>query len=78
VPAAIVPPRALSIRYDQRPSSIGSARRGEMRNDLPGGGRRIVMPASGIEHVIVNGQTLYDQGRLGDTLPGKVLRSGNC
>jgi N-acyl-D-amino-acid deacylase len=49
-----------------------------MRNDLPGGGRRIVMPASGIEHVIVNGQTLYDQGRLGDTLPGKVLRSGNC
>lgn len=30
------------------------------------------------EHVIVNGQSLYDEGRLGDTLPGQVLRSGNC
>ncbi len=59
-------------------NTVGSARRGEMRNDLPGGGRRIVMPASGIEHVIVNGQTLYDEGRLGDTLPGQVLRSGNA
>ncbi len=59
-------------------TTIGSARRGEMRNDLPGGGRRIVMPAHGIEHVIVNGQTLYDEDRAGDTLPGQVLRSGNC
>jgi N-acyl-D-aspartate/D-glutamate deacylase len=59
-------------------NTIGSDRRGEMRNDLPGGGRRIVMPARGIEHVIVNGKSLYDEGRLGDTLPGQVLRSGNC
>ena len=59
-------------------STIGSAKRGEMRNDLPGGGRRIVMTARGIEHVVVNGQTLYDEGKLGDTLPGQVMRSGNC
>jgi N-acyl-D-aspartate/D-glutamate deacylase len=59
-------------------NTVGSARRGEMRNDLPGGGRRIVMTAQGIEHVVVNGQTLYDEGKLGDTLPGQVLRSGNC
>ena len=59
-------------------NTVGSARRGEMRNDLPGGGRRIVMTAHGIEHVVVNGQTLYDEGKLGDTLPGQVLRSGNC
>ena len=59
-------------------NTIGSAKRGEMRNDLPGGGRRIVMPARGIEHVIVNGQTLYNEDKLGDTLPGQVLRSGNC
>jgi N-acyl-D-amino-acid deacylase len=59
-------------------NTVGSSKRGEMRNDLPGGGRRIVMPARGIEHVIVNGETLYDEGRLGDTLPGQVLRSGNC
>ena len=58
--------------------TIGSAKRGEMRNDLPGGGRRIVMTARGIEHVVVNGQTLYDEGKLGDTLPGQVMRSGNC
>jgi len=59
-------------------NTIGSAKRGEMRNDLPGGGRRIVMTARGIEHVVVNGQTLYDEGKLGDTLPGQVMRSGNC
>jgi N-acyl-D-aspartate/D-glutamate deacylase len=59
-------------------NTVGSARRGEMRNDLPGGGRRIVMTARGIEHVIVNGQTLYDEGKLGNTLPGQVLRSGHC
>ena len=59
-------------------NTIGSAKRGEMRNDLPGGGRRIVMTARGIEHVVVNGQTLYDEGKLGDKLPGQVMRSGNC
>jgi hypothetical protein len=34
------------------------------------------MPARGIEHVIVNGQELYDEGKLNETLPGQVLRSG--
>lgn len=57
-------------------NTVGSNRRGEMRNDLPGGGRRLVMPARGIEHVVVNGQVLYDEGRASDTLPGQVLRSG--
>jgi N-acyl-D-aspartate/D-glutamate deacylase len=64
------------VVFDQ--NTVGSAKRGEMRNDLPGGGRRIVMTARGIEHVIVNGQALYDEGKLGRTLPGQVLRSGNC
>jgi N-acyl-D-aspartate/D-glutamate deacylase len=59
-------------------NTVGSARRGEMRNDLPGGGRRIVMPSHGIEHVIVNGQALYHEGKASGTLPGQVLRSGNC
>jgi N-acyl-D-amino-acid deacylase len=59
-------------------NTVGSARRGEMRNDLPGGGRRIVMPSQGIEHVIVNGQALYHEGKASGTLPGQVLRSGNC
>jgi N-acyl-D-aspartate/D-glutamate deacylase len=59
-------------------NTVGSAKRGEMRNDLPGGGRRLVMPARGIEHVIVNGGGLYDRGAANEELHGQVLRSGNC
>jgi len=59
-------------------NSVGSSTRGEMRNDLPGGGRRLVMPARGIEHVIVNGHSLYDEGKASGELPGQVLRSGRC
>jgi N-acyl-D-aspartate/D-glutamate deacylase len=59
-------------------NTVGSAKRGEMRNDLPGGGRRLVMPSRGIEHVVVNGQGLYDEGKPSGVLPGQVLRSGNC
>jgi N-acyl-D-amino-acid deacylase len=57
-------------------NTVGSNKRGEMRNDLPGSGRRLVMPARGIEHVIVNGQELYHEGKLSDAMPGQVLRSG--
>ncbi len=57
-------------------NTVGSNKRGEMRNDLPGSGRRLVMPARGIEHVIVNGQPLYHEGKLSDAMPGQVLRSG--
>ena len=59
-------------------NTVGSSARGEMRNDLPGGGRRLVMPARGIEYTIVNGQTLYEHGKVSGGLPGQVLRSGNC
>jgi N-acyl-D-aspartate/D-glutamate deacylase len=59
-------------------NTVGSDKRGEMRNDLPGGGRRLVMPARGIEHVIVNGGGLYDRGSANEELHGQVLRSGNC
>ena len=59
-------------------NTVGSNKRGEMRNDLPGSGRRLVMPARGVEHVIVNGQELYNAGKLTDAMPGQVLRSGSC
>jgi N-acyl-D-aspartate/D-glutamate deacylase len=49
-----------------------------MITDLPGGGRRLVSRARGIEHVVVNGQSLYDEGKPSGVLPGQVLRSGNC
>ncbi len=59
-------------------NTVGSARRGEMRSDLPGGGRRLVMPAKGIEYTVVNGEVLYEHGKVSGTLPGQVLRSGNA
>ena len=59
-------------------NTVGSNKRGEMRNDLPGSGRRLVMPARGVEHVVVNGQQLYHEGKLSGAMPGQVLRSGAC
>jgi len=60
------------------PDNVGSAKRAKMQNDLPGGGRRLVMPAEGIEYTIVNGQVLYEHGRPSGAMPGQVLRSGQC
>ncbi len=57
-------------------SSVGSKRRGDMREDLPGGGRRLVMPAEGIEYTIVNGTVLFENNVHSGALPGTVLRSG--
>ncbi|HVN90530.1 MAG TPA: amidohydrolase family protein [Candidatus Binataceae bacterium] len=59
-------------------NTVGSSKRGEMRTDLPGSGRRLIMPARGVEHVIVNGQELYKEGKASGAMPGQVLRSGNC
>ncbi len=47
-----------------------------MHNDLPGGGRRLVMPAEGVEYTIVNGDILYEHGHHSGYLPGQVLKSG--
>jgi N-acyl-D-amino-acid deacylase len=57
---------------------VGSAKRARMQNDLPGGGRRLVMPAEGIEYTIVNGDVLYEHGYHSGYLPGRVLRSGGA
>ena len=35
-------------------NTVGSGRRPEMRYDLPGG-RRLVMPAQGVQYTLVNG-----------------------
>jgi N-acyl-D-aspartate/D-glutamate deacylase len=55
---------------------IGSPERPEVRHDFPGGGRRMVTQAEGIEYTIVNGTLLYQSGRHTGALPGRVLRSG--
>ncbi|MGD9603282.1 MAG: amidohydrolase family protein [Gammaproteobacteria bacterium] len=57
---------------------IGSNKRGEMRTDLPGGGRRLVMPSRGVEYTIVNGTPLFEHGRDTGARPGVVLRGGHC
>lgn len=58
--------------------TIGSAERPEPRDDLPGGGRRLVAPARGIKYTIVNGEILFDHDRHSGALPGRVLRSGRA
>ncbi|HJU10241.1 MAG TPA: amidohydrolase family protein, partial [Candidatus Binataceae bacterium] len=55
---------------------IDSPERPEIRHDLPGGGRRMVTQAEGIEYTIVNGAVLYEGRHHTGTLPGRVLRSG--
>mgnify|MGYP000188451151 CR=1 FL=1 len=58
--------------------TIGSDKTGEMRHDLPGGGRRLVVQARGVEYTIVNGQVLFEQGRDTGVRSGQVLRSGSA
>ena len=55
--------------------TVGSAKRGEIRNDLPGGGRRFVVPASGVLHTVVNGAVVYEDAKYTGAKPGTVLRS---
>ncbi len=56
-------------------TTVNSARRATMQHDLPGGGRRLVMPAEGIEYTVVNGKVSYEHGRQNGTLAGEVIRS---
>src|SRR5262249_15768269 len=56
--------------------TVGSEKRPEMRYDLPGGGRRLVMPAQGVHFTIVNGVVLYADGKHIGALPGQVVRPG--
>jgi N-acyl-D-amino-acid deacylase len=56
-------------------NTVGSPRRGIMTNDLPGGGKRLIMPASGVIHTMVNGVMVYEDGRYTGATPGEVLRS---
>jgi N-acyl-D-amino-acid deacylase len=57
------------------PGTVGSPRRGTMTDDLPGGGKRLIMPATGVIHTLVNGVMVYEDGRYTGATPGEVLRS---
>jgi N-acyl-D-aspartate/D-glutamate deacylase len=56
-------------------ATVGSPRRGTMREDLPGGGRRLVIPATGMIHTVVRGVPVYEHERYTGATPGEVLRS---
>jgi N-acyl-D-amino-acid deacylase len=56
-------------------NTVNSARRAKMQHDLPGGGRRLVMPAEGIEYTVVNGRVSYEHGKQSGALAGEVIRS---
>jgi len=56
-------------------NTVGSARRGTMKDDLPGGGKRLVMPATGVIHTFVNGVPVYQNERYTGATPGSVLHS---
>ena len=55
------------------PSRIGLERT-ELVDDLPGGAARLIQRAVGVEHVIVNGESLIDGGRQTDARSGSLLR----
>lgn len=57
------------------PTTIGSSNRGERRFDLPGGGKRMVMPSKGVRHTVVNGVVTYAEGEIVGEAAGRVLRS---
>jgi N-acyl-D-aspartate/D-glutamate deacylase len=57
------------------PATVGSSNRGERRYDLPGGGKRMVMPSRGVQYSVVNGAVTYAQGALTGAAAGAVLRS---
>ncbi len=56
-------------------NTVNSARRAKMAYDLPGGARRLVMPAEGIEYTVVNGKMSYEHGKHNGALAGEVMRS---
>ncbi|HUH84215.1 MAG TPA: amidohydrolase family protein [Stellaceae bacterium] len=56
------------------PRTVGSPERPERRNDLPGGGKRFVMPSSGVVWTIVNGDVTYAEGIMTGARAGQLLR----
>ncbi|HZR97835.1 MAG TPA: amidohydrolase family protein [Chloroflexota bacterium] len=46
----------------------------EWAADYPAGTRRLVQRSEGLYYTIVNGQVIYEEGRLSGDLPGRVLR----
>jgi N-acyl-D-aspartate/D-glutamate deacylase len=57
------------------PASVASVGRPERLYDLPGKAKRMVMRSRGIEHTLVNGEVMWENGKLTGASSGQVLRS---
>ena len=57
------------------PDTVGSGNRGERRYDLPGGGKRMVMPSQGVLYTLVNGHIVYADGNIVGSGSVQILRS---
>ena len=53
-----------------------TARRPEVRYDLPAGGRRLIQRADGYLHTVVAGVETYADGEPTGALPGRLVRGG--
>jgi N-acyl-D-aspartate/D-glutamate deacylase len=51
-----------------------TARRPEMRHDLPAGGKRLVQTADGYVATMVAGEVTYENGEIAGPLPGRLVR----
>jgi N-acyl-D-aspartate/D-glutamate deacylase len=51
-----------------------TARRPEIRHDLPAGGKRLVQAADGYVATLVAGEITYENGEARDPLPGRLVR----
>ncbi len=51
-----------------------TARRPEMRHDLPAGGKRLVQAADGYVATLVAGEVTYENGEACGPLPGRLVR----
>jgi N-acyl-D-amino-acid deacylase len=54
------------------PQTVGDCE-AELANDLPGGEKRLIQRAKGVQMTVVNGQVLTEAGKHTGALPGKVL-----
>ena len=59
------------------PTRIALGKKGLVR-DVPGGEERWQVRAEGVMRVIVNGETIVEDGKLTGARPGRVLRIGNA
>ena len=62
------------VMFDATRLKLGTK---QVVKDLPGGGERWQVKPQGVARVIVNGETIVDQGELTGKRAGRVLRIGN-